>query len=62
MTQDDRQSVPTETEVASSEDAVAGLAMVKARLACCTREEQVAFWEAVGRCFGSGKAPEVRGS
>lgn len=57
MTQDDRGRTPTESEVAASEDALAGLAMVKARVGRCSHEEQTAFWEAVSRCFGGSKPP-----
>ncbi|MDP4021193.1 hypothetical protein Q8W71_01035 [Methylobacterium sp. NEAU 140] len=45
--------------MAASADAVAGLALVETRVAQCTAEEQAAFWEAVGRCFGGGKPPEM---
>lgn len=48
---------PTEAEVGATPDALAGRAMVEARVALCTPEEQAAFWEAVGRCFGGGKPP-----
>ncbi|MFC6788293.1 hypothetical protein ACFQE0_00795 [Methylobacterium komagatae] len=58
MSLDDRQTSPTEAEVATSDDAVKGLAMVEARVGRCTKEEQNAFWEAVGRCFGGGKPPD----
>ena len=51
---------PSEAEVAATPDAVAGLAKVEARMASCTAEEQAAFWEAVGRCFGGGKPPEMK--
>ena len=50
---------PTEAEVGATPDAVAGRALVEARVALCTPEEQAAFWEAVGRCFGGGKPPAV---
>lgn len=50
---------PTEAEVGATPDAVAGRALVEARVALCTPEEQAAFWEAVGRCFGGGKPPPV---
>lgn len=50
-----RVTAPSEAEVADSDDAKAGLAMIEARVGRCTREEQAAFWEAVGRCFGGGK-------
>ncbi len=50
----------SETEVAATPDAVAGRALVEARVALCTPEEQAAFWEAVGRCFGGGKPPEPK--
>ncbi|GJD34848.1 hypothetical protein [Methylobacterium aerolatum] len=59
MDDNDRRVTPTEDEVAASADAVAGLAMVRARVERCTQEEQDAFWEAVGRCFGGGKPPEM---
>jgi hypothetical protein len=59
MSLDDRPTTPTESEVAASDDAVAGLAMVRARMAHCSPAEQAAFWEAVGRCFGGGKPPEM---
>ena len=59
MNRDDHRTSPTEAEVAESEDAVAGLAMVQARVKQCTQEEQDAFWDAVGRCFGGGKPPEM---
>ena len=51
---------PSESEVAATPDAVAGRAKVEARMAQCTPEEQAAFWEAVGRCFGGGKPPEMK--
>ncbi len=57
---EERVTAPTESEVADSEDAKAGLAMVAARVGRCTDEEQAAFWEAVGRCFGGGKPPEMK--
>jgi hypothetical protein len=50
---------PSEADVAATADAVAGRAKVEARIAQCTVEEQAAFWEAVGRCFGGGKPPEM---
>ena len=50
---------PTETEIAATPDAVAGRALVEARVARCTPAEQAAFWEAVGRCFGGGKPPVI---
>lgn len=50
---------PTEAEVAASDDARAGLAMVAARVAQCSTADQAAFWEAVGRCFGGGKPPDL---
>ena len=53
---------PSEADVATTPDAVAGRAKVEARMAACTQEEQAAFWEAVGRCFGGGKAPEMEPS
>ncbi len=53
----DRKTSPTDVPMWRSEDAVAGLAMVRARVERCTQEEQDAFWEAVGRCFGGGKPP-----
>jgi hypothetical protein len=59
MNRDERRPSPTESEVAASDDAVAGFAMVEARVKRCTQAEQDAFWEAVGRCFGGGKPPEV---
>jgi hypothetical protein len=59
MSLHDRETSPTEAEVAASDDAVAGRAMVEARIKLCTQEEQDAFWEAVGRCFGGGKPPEM---
>jgi hypothetical protein len=52
-------SNPSEAEVAATPDAVAGRAKVEARMAQCTAEEQAAFWDAVGRCFGGGKPPEM---
>jgi hypothetical protein len=58
---EERVTAPTESEVADSEDAKAGLAMVAARVGRCTDEEQAAFWEAVGRCFGGGKPPDLAG-
>ena len=51
---------PSEADVAATPDAVAGRAKVEARMAECTQEEQTAFWEAVGRCFGGGKPPEMK--
>ncbi len=60
MNGNDRKASPTEAEMAASDDAAAGLAMVQARVKRCTQEEQDAFWEAVGRCFGGGKPPEMR--
>ena len=56
---DERATAPTEAEVANSDDAKAGLAMIQARVGRCTHEEQAAFWEAVGRCFGGGKPPDL---
>ena len=53
---------PSESEVAATADAVAGRAKVEARMDACTEEEQAAFWEAVGRCFGGGKPPEMEPS
>ena len=50
---------PNEADVAATPDAVAGRAKVEERMAQCTVEEQAAFWEAVGRCFGGGKPPEI---
>lgn len=50
---------PTEAEIRESADAVAGLALVRARLARCTKPEQDAFWEAVRRCFASAAEPEA---
>lgn len=50
---------PSEADIAATPDAVAGRAKVEARMAQCTVEEQAAFWEAVGRCFGAGKPPEM---
>ncbi|WP_342165097.1 hypothetical protein [Methylobacterium sp. SD21] len=58
---EERVTAPSESEVADSEDAKAGLAMVAARVGRCTDEEQAAFWEAVGRCFGGGKPPDLAG-
>lgn len=55
----DRVTAPTEAQVAASEDAKAGLAMIEARVGRCTHEERAAFWEAVGRCFGGGKPPDL---
>ncbi|TXN65528.1 hypothetical protein FV228_15625 [Methylobacterium sp. WL18] len=52
---------PSEADVAATADARAGRALVEARVALCTPEEQAAFWEAVGRCFGGGKPPEIQG-
>ena len=60
MDDTNRKTSPTEADVARSDEAVAGLAMVRARIERCTQEEQDAFWEAVGRCFGGGKPPEMR--
>ncbi|MDP4002340.1 hypothetical protein [Methylobacterium sp. NEAU K] len=51
---------PSEAEVAATADAVAGRALIEARIARCTHEEQAAFWEAVGRCFGGGKPPDAK--
>jgi len=48
---------PSEADAAATPDAVAGRAKVEARMAQCTLEEQAAFWEAVGRCFGGGTPP-----
>ena len=48
-----RRSVRTEAEAARDPEAVAGLALVKARVALCTPDEQAAFWQAVRRCFAS---------
>jgi hypothetical protein len=62
MSLDDRPTSPTEAEVATSDDAVKGLAMIEARVNRCTKEEQDAFWEAVGRCFGGGKPPDMQGA
>lgn len=65
MNGNERESTPTEADVAASEDAQAGRAMVEARVSRCTPEDQAAFWDAVGRCFGGGKPPnegEVRAS
>jgi len=59
MDGNDHTTSPSEADVATSDDAVAGLAMVRARVERCTQEEQDAFWEAVGRCFGGGKPPEM---
>lgn len=50
---------PSEADVAATPDAVAGRAKVEARMAQCTQEEQAAFWEAVGRCFGGGQPPDL---
>ena len=50
---------PSEADVAATPDAVAGRAKVEARMAACTPEEQAAFWDAVGRCFGGGTPPEM---
>ena len=50
---------PSEAEIAATADAVAGRALVEARVARCTIAEQAAFWEAVGRCFGGGKPPDT---
>lgn len=50
----------SEADVAVTSDAVAGRAKVEARMAACTPEEQAAFWDAVGRCFGGGKPPEMK--
>ncbi|GJE14209.1 MULTISPECIES: hypothetical protein [Methylobacterium] len=50
---------PSEADVAATPDAVAGRAKVEARMAECTAEEQAAFWDAVGRCFGGGKPPDM---
>ncbi|KNY22939.1 hypothetical protein [Methylobacterium sp. ARG-1] len=51
---------PSEADVAATADAVAGRALVEARVAQCTLEEQAAFWEAVGRCFGGGTPPDMQ--
>lgn len=51
----------SEADVAATADARSGRALVEARVALCTPEEQAAFWEAVGRCFGGGKPPEIQG-
>ena len=48
----------TEVEMAQDPDAVAGRAMVEARVARCSGDEQTAFWAAVRRCFG-GPAPKA---
>ena len=50
---------PNESEVAATPDALAGRAKVEARMAECSPEEQAAFWDAVGRCFGGGTPPEM---
>lgn len=50
---------PSEAEVGESADAVAGLALVRARLDRCTGTEQDAFWEAVRRCFASAAETDV---
>lgn len=50
---------PTEAEMGACSDAVAGLAMVRARLTRCTEPEQEAFWMAVGRCFAGAAEPET---
>ncbi len=50
-------SALSESEMADDPDAVAGRAMVEARVALCSQDEQAAFWEAVRRCFG-GPAPK----
>lgn len=51
----------TEAEMARDPDAVAGRAMVAARVALCTPAEQAAFWAAVRRCFG-GPPSEAAGA
>lgn len=51
---------PSEADIAATADAVAGRALVEARVAQCTPEEQAAFWEAVGRCFGGGTPPDTQ--
>jgi hypothetical protein len=51
---------PSEADIAATADAVAGRALVEARMAQCTPEEQAAFWEAVGRCFGGGTPPDMQ--
>ncbi|MHC2105271.1 MULTISPECIES: hypothetical protein [unclassified Methylobacterium] len=51
---------PSEADVAATADAREGRALVEARVALCTPEEQAAFWEAVGRCFGGGKPPDMQ--
>ena len=48
----------TECEMAGDPDAVAGRAMVEARVARCSQAEQAAYWAAVRRCFG-GAVPEA---
>lgn len=53
-------AAPTEADTARDPDAVAGLAMVAARVARCTPAEQAAFWAAVRRCFGG--PPESAGA
>ncbi len=60
MDGEDPKNQPSEAEVASTPDALAGRALVEARVALCTPEEQAAFWEAVGRCFGGGKPPDAK--
>ena len=50
--------IRTEAEIANDPDAVAGRALVEARVARCSGDEQAAFWAAVRRCFG-GPAPEA---
>ena len=54
-----RRNVRTEAEAARDADAVAGLALVRARVARCTPDEQTAFWEAVRRCFASAATEEA---
>ena len=51
---------PSEADIAATADAVAGRALVEARMAQCTPEEQAAFWEAVGRCCGGGAPPDMQ--
>lgn len=61
MNRNERGTAPTEADVADSEDAKAGLALIEARVGRCNEEDQAAFWAAVGRCFGGGKPPDRKG-
>lgn len=48
---------PTEAEVEGHPDAVAGLALLRRRLARYGDAEVAAFWEAVRRCYASAAPP-----